>query len=79
MGQAASESSLSSSELASVVVLVSPDLIAIRLIVLGVVGVVSPIDVPSCISVPKQLRVQQPAILPVFSLCVESAFAEWVI
>ena len=79
MMQAASESSLSSSESASVVMLVSPDLIAVRLIALGVVGVVSPIDVPSCIGVPKQLRVQQPAIVPVFSLYVESAFAEWVI
>ena len=59
--------------------IVSPDLIAVRLIALGVVGVVSPSDVSSCIGVPQQLRRQQPAIVPVSSLCVESAFAEWVI
>ena len=59
--------------------MVSPDLIAVRLIALGVVCVVSPGEVSSCFGVPKQLRVQQPAIVPVFSLCVESAFAEWVI
>ena len=53
--------------------LVSPDCLAVRLIAPGVVGVVSPSKVSSCIGAPKQLHVQQPAIVPVSSLCVESA------
>ena len=75
MGQATSESSLSSSEPASVVVPRQSGLSCCSAHCSRCGRWCKSKRGFSCIGAPKHLRVQQPVIVPVSSLCVESALA----
>ena len=75
IGQAASDSSLSTSELASAVVSRQSGLSDCLAHYSRCGRFVCPSKVSSCIGAPKQLRVQQPVIVHVFSLSVEFALA----